>query len=135
MRSSKPSASANGAIMSAGVVVESTKPVALGPEFGQALGGERGDDLAQRGDGPPAGRLDLLLVPAPGHPGRRPHQAHGDEVLAQAVVDRVEDLVARQRAPLGQHSLLHEGTVEDLAGGPAQQGAVEVDEDGALRHG
>ena len=111
------------------------QPVALGPEGGQALRGERGDDLAQRGHGPPAGRLDLLLVPALGHPGGRPHQAHGDEVLAQAVVDGVEELVARERAALGQHSLLHEGTVEDLARGPAQQGAVEVDEDGAFRHG
>ena len=109
--------------------------VTLGAELGQALGGERGDDLAERGDGPPAGRLDLFLMPAPGDPGGRPHQTHGHEVLAQAVVDRVEDLVAGQRAPLGQHSLLHEGTVEDLAGGPAQQGAVEVDEDGAFRHG
>ena len=109
--------------------------MALGPEFGQALGGERSDDLAQRGDGPPAGRLDLFLMPAPGDPGGRPHQTHGQEVLAQAVVDPVEDLVAGQRAPLGQYSLLHEGAIEDLAGGPVQQGAVEVDEDGAFGHG
>ena len=111
------------------------QPVARGPEIGQALGGERGHDLAECGDSPPTGGLDLFLVPALGHPGGRPHQTHGEEVLAQAVVDHVEDLVARQRAALRQHSLLHEGTVEDLARGPAQQGAVEVDEDGAFRHG
>ncbi len=109
--------------------------MALGPEGGQPLRGERGDDLAQPRDRPAAGGLDLLLVPALGHPGGRPHEAHGDEVLAEAVVDRIEELVPRERAALGQHSLLHEGAVEDLAGGPAQQGAVEVDEDGAFGHG
>ena len=111
------------------------QPVAPGTEFGQALGGERGDDGAERGDGTPTGSLDLFLVPAFGHPGGRPYQGHGDEVLAQAVVDRVEELVAGERAPRRQHSLLYEGMVEDLARGPAQQGAVEVDEDGAFRHG
>ena len=95
MRSSKPKASAKGAIMSAGVVVDEHEPVALGPEGGQALRGEGGDQLAQGGHRPPAGRLDLVLAPAPGHPGRRPHQAHGEQVLAQAVVDGVEEPVAR----------------------------------------
>ena len=109
--------------------------MALGAEGGQALRGERGDDLTQSGHGPAARRLDLFLVPAPGNPGRRPHQAHRKEVLAQAVVDRVEDLVAGERAPLGQYPLLDQGMVEDPARGPAQQGAVEVDEDGTFRHG
>ena len=80
--------------------------VTLGAEGGQALGGERGDQLAQRGHRPPAGGLDLVLAPAPGHPGGRPDERHGEQVLAQAVVDGVEQLVPRQRAPLGQHPLL-----------------------------
>ena len=58
-----------------------------------------------------------------------------NEVLAQAVVDRIEDLVAGERAALREDTLLHEGTIEDLARCPGQQGAVEVDEDGTLRHG
>ena len=109
--------------------------VALGPEGGQALGGEGGDQLAQGGDRPPAGGLHLVLAPAPGHPGRCPHQAHGEQVLPQAVVDGVEQPVAGERPPLGHHSLLHQGPVQSLARRAAQQGAVEVDEDGALRHG
>ena len=109
--------------------------VPLGPEGGQALGREGGDQLAQGGHGPPARRLHLVLAPAPRHPGRRPDEAHGEEVLAQAVVDGVEELVARQRAPLGQHTLLHQGPVEHLARGVAQQRPVEIDEDGALGHG
>ena len=111
------------------------QPVALRPEGSEALRCERGDDLAQPGDRPAAGGLNLLLAPAPGHPGGRPDQAHGEEVLPQPVVDRIEELVARERASLGQHSLLHEGVIEDLAGGPAEQRAVEIDEDGAFRHG
>ena len=52
MTASKPMASANGAIRSSGVVVASTSSMALGPEGGQALGGERGHQLAQAGHGP-----------------------------------------------------------------------------------
>ena len=127
-------ASAKGAIMSAGVVVESTSRWPSARKAARRCGAN-GATMSLRRNGPPAGRLDLVLAPAPGHPGRRPDQAHGEEVLAQAVVDGVEELVARERAPLGQHALLHQGPVEDLARGLAQQGAVEVDEDGALRHG
>ena len=109
--------------------------VAAGPERGQALRGKGGDELAQGGHRPSPGRLDLVLTPAPGHPRRRPHQAHGEQVLAQTVVEGVEQLVAGQGAPRGQHALFDQGLVEDLPRRVAQQGAVEIDEDGALRHG
>ena len=107
------------------------QPVALGPEGGQSLRGERGDQLAQGGHRPAPGRLDLVLAPAPGHPGGGPHEAHGEQVLSEAVVDGVEQPVARERATLGEHALVHQGAVEDLAGGMCEQRAVQVDEDGA----
>ena len=70
--------------------------MALGPEGAQVLGGEGGDQLAQSGHGPAAGRLHLVLAPAAWpRRGGGPHQAHGEQVLAQAVVDGVEERVAR----------------------------------------
>jgi hypothetical protein len=110
------------------------QPVPFSAERGETLWGKGGDDPAQGRDGTVPGGPDLLLLPAPGHPGGGPDQPHGDEVLAQAVVDGIEQLVAGQRPAFRQDPLVHEGTVEDLAGRPAQQGAVQVDEDGALRH-
>ena len=109
--------------------------MAVGSERGQALGGERGHELAERGDGPAAGGLHLFLVPSSGHPGGRPDEAHGEQVLPEAVVDGVQELVAGQGSAGGQDPLRHQGLVEHLARGVAQQGPVEVDEDGALGHG
>ena len=112
--------------MSTGVVVESTRRWPVGPEGGQALGGERGDQLAQPGHRPPAGRLDLLLAPAPCDPGRRPYEGHGQQVLAEAVVHGVEQPVPGQRAGPRAAPPPHEGPVQDLARCPAQQCPVEV---------
>ncbi len=111
------------------------EPVPLRTEGGQPLGGEGGDQLAEPGHCPPSGRLDLLLTPAPGHPGGRPHQGHGEEVLPETVVHGVEQLVPGERAPLRQHPFLHEGPVQHLARRTAQQCPVEVDENGARGHG
>ena len=109
--------------------------VPLGPERGQALRRERGDQLGERRHRPLACGLDLVLLPAAGDPGSGPHQAHGEEVLAEAVVHRVEEAVPGQRAPLREHPLLDQGTVQHLSRGSAEQRPVEVDEDRALGHG
>ena len=129
-------ASAKGAIMSAGRRGRQHQAVALGPEGGQALRartGPRSRSVPATARRPAAWTCSWRQPRATRAAARTSPMEK--QVLAEAVVDGVEDLVAGERAPLGQHALLHEGTVEDLAGGPAQQGSVEVDEDGALRHG
>ena len=120
--------------MSAGVVVERTSLWPSARKALEVLGGEGGDQLAQTGHGPAPGRPHLVLAPAPGHGGGRPHQAHGEQVLAQAVVDGVEEPVAGQGTAFGQHPFLDHGPIQDLSRGLAEQRAVEVDEDGARCH-
>ncbi len=109
--------------------------VSIGPEGRQALRGEGCHQVGQGGNGPPPRSLHLLLAPATGDSGRGPDQRHGEEVLAQPVVDRVEQAIPGQGASGGQHPLLDQGAVEHLARGPREQGAVEIDEDRALGHG
>ena len=109
--------------------------VAVGPERLEILGGKGGHQLRQVGDRPLARCLHLALAPSFGHPGRRPDEAHGEEILTQTVVDGIENLVPRQRPPLGQDPLVHQGLVERLPRGTTEQRAVEVDEHGALGHG
>ncbi len=70
--------------------------VTFGPERIEVLGGEGGHQLRQVGYRPPARCLHLALIPSLGHPGRRPDEAHGEEVLTEAVVDGIEEPVPRQ---------------------------------------
>ena len=55
--------------------------------------------------------------------------------LTKAVVDGIEEPVPRQRPPVGQDPLVHQGLVERLPRGTAKERAVEVDENRALGHG
>ena len=83
MTPSKPIASAKGATMSTGVVVAKHEEVTVGPERLEILGGKGGHQLRQVGDRPLARCLHLALAPSFGHPGGRPDEAHGEEVLTE----------------------------------------------------
>ena len=81
-------------------------------ELFQILRGERSHHRDELRHGSLAGLAHLVLAPTLGHPGRGPNQAHRNEVLSEAVIDGVEQLVPGQAASLGQHPFVDQGPVQ-----------------------
>ena len=71
-----------------------------------------------------------MLIPALGHPGRPVGQPHGQEVLAEKVIDGVEQPVAGQGTPGSDDPFFTQRPVEHGTRGSSEQGAIQIDEDG-----
>ena len=90
--------------MSTGVVVARTSSCPSRRNC-EALGGEGLQEPSQPLDRPLGGPPHVLLAPTPRHVGGGPGQAHADDVLAEAVVEGIEQSLARQGPSLVDHPL------------------------------
>ncbi len=91
------------------------------------------DQIGERLDGPLAGPPGGVDRAAPHDPGRGPGQADEGDRLPEPVVEAVDEAVPGQAPPRWQDPFGHHGLLQDRAAGRAQQGPVEVDEDGGRR--
>ena len=112
--------------MSSGVVVESTSQPCP-PEVGQHPRGEGGDQAGQAGTALSPARPASAVQPRAARAAARARAM--EDVLAEQVVEGVEQAVAGESPTRLHHPLGHQGLMEGRPAGLAQQRPVEIDED------